>query len=258
MMRGVAAADAPPTPAHPPRTERVTPMYRAAMAVAGGIVSHWGRLEVRGLEHLPDGPVLLIGNHDSNWDPVAIGRAGIGRRQIRALAKSTLWKSKPLAFVMNGMGQIPVRRGQGDAHALDSAITELAAGACIGVFPEGTISRGATLRPRSGAGRLARAVPAATVVCVAVTGTVDLVRFPRRPRVAVEFFRPREGQLRPTEDPAAFVVRVVAEIRERAPVAVPGRRKTAEKLRRAREQQVAEAPGVAPADGDLASEPAAS
>jgi 1-acyl-sn-glycerol-3-phosphate acyltransferase len=226
-------------------------MYRAAMAVAGGIVSAWGRLEVEGLEHLPlDGPVLLIGNHDSNWDPVAIGRAGLPRRQIRALAKSTLWKTKPLAIVMNGMGQIPVRRGQNDAHALDTAIAELAAGACIGVFPEGTISRGAYLRPRSGAGRLAQAVPDARVVCVTVEGTVDLVRVPLRPRVRVAFFPPRGGQLQAGEEPGAFMVRVVEEIRERAPVAIPGRRKTAEKLRRARDRQAAEAPDAAGAAAD--------
>lgn len=237
----------------PPRTERMTPMYRAVMVVAGGIVKHWGRLEVEGLEHLPDGPLLIVGNHDSNWDPVAIGKAGEARRQIRALAKSTLWKTKPLALVMNGMGQIPVKRGQGDAHALDTAIAELAQGACIGVFPEGTISRGTYLRPRSGAGRLAQAVPAATVVCVTVTGTVDLVRFPLRPRITVSFFPPRGGQLGAGEDPAAFVVRLVEEIRERAPVAIPGRKRTAEKLRRAAEKQAAEAPAAAGerADGDL-------
>lgn len=221
-------------------------MYRAAMAATSPVVRLWGRLEVEGLEHVPgDGPVLIIGNHDSNWDPVAIGIAGLPKRQIRALAKSTLWKTKPLAFVMNGMGQIPVRRGQNDAHALDTAIEELAAGACIGVFPEGTISRGGYLRPRSGAGRLARAVPDATVVCVTVEGTVDIVRFPLRPRIRVAFFPPREGQLGATEEPGDFMVRVVAEIRERAPIAIPGRRKTAEKYRLAQERQAAEAPGAA-------------
>ncbi|WP_245604047.1 lysophospholipid acyltransferase family protein [Patulibacter minatonensis] len=243
----MAAADVPPTAT---RTERMTPMYALVMAIAGGVVKHWGRLEVAGTEHLPlEGPVLLIGNHDSNWDPVAIGKAGESRRQIRALAKSTLWKTKPLAFVMNGMGQIPVRRGQGDAHALDTAITELASGACIGVFPEGTISRGAYLRPRSGAGRLAQAVPAATVVSVSVTGTVDLVRFPLRPTIRVEFFPPRDGQLAAGEEPGAFMVRVVEEIRERAPIAIPGRRKTAAKYRRAQEERAAEEAGKTRVEG---------
>lgn len=245
MMRRVALADAPSSPNPSAVRERITPMYRAVMAVGSPVVRAWGRLEVEGLEHLPaSGPVLVIGNHDSNWDPVAIGIAGQPLRQIRALAKSTLWKTKPLAIVMNGMGQIPVRRGEGDAHALDTAISELAAGACIGVFPEGTISRGGYLRPRSGAGRLAQAVPAATVVAVTVTGTVDIVRFPKRPKIRVTFFPPTGGQLGAGEDPGTFVVRVVEEIRERAPIAIPGRRKTAEKYRRAQALAAAEAEAV--------------
>jgi 1-acyl-sn-glycerol-3-phosphate acyltransferase len=224
-------------------------MYRLAMAATAPVVRRWGRLQVSGLEHLPaDGPLLIVGNHDSNWDPVAVGLAAQPLRQIRALAKSTLWKTKPLAFVMDGMGQIPIERGRGDAHALDTAIGELAQGSCVGVFPEGTISRGGSLRPRSGAGRLAAGVPGATVVCVTVEGTVDIVRFPKRPRVRVAFFPPAEGGLRPGEDPGLFVVRLMEEIRGRAPVAIPGRRRTAEKYRRRQaEVQAAPGPGTGPA-----------
>src|SRR3978361_2046221 len=78
-------------------------------------VKWWGRLEVSGLEHLPaEGPVLLAGNHDSYWDPIAIGIAGLPRRQICALAKSSLWKPG-LAKILDGMGQIPMQRGRGRA-----------------------------------------------------------------------------------------------------------------------------------------------
>ena len=214
--------------------ERITPHYRAAMAVSSPVVRGWGRLRVSGLEHLPlHGPVLLIGNHDSYWDPVVIGIAGLPRRQIRALAKSTLWKNKGLAWVMDGMGQIPIQRGRGDAQALDMAIAELRAGACIGVFPEGTISRGQSLRARSGAGRLAVAVPDAEIVCVTVTGSVDIIRVPKRPAIAVDFFRPQGGGLQPGESAADLTVRVMAEIRAKAPITIPGRRRTAAKYRRA-------------------------
>lgn len=213
------------------------PVYRLAMRACTPLIRRWGRLEVVGLEHLPaSGPVLLIGNHDSNWDPVAIGVAALDRRQIRALAKSTLWKARPLAAVMNGMGQIPIERGKGDVHALDTAVGELAGGACIGVFPEGTISRGQYLRPRSGAGRLALAVPSARVVCVTVTGTVDIVRIPKRPRIRIEFFPPSGGPLGPGEGAAGLIERVTTEIRERAPIAIPGRRRTAAKYRAAQDE----------------------
>jgi 1-acyl-sn-glycerol-3-phosphate acyltransferase len=214
------------------RTEPLTWAYRAVMAVGSPVVRRWGRLEVVGLEHLPtSGPTVLIGNHDSYWDPVAIGIAGVRRRQIRALAKSTLWKAKPLAIVMDGMAQIPIERGKGDVHAMDTAIRELRAGACIGVFPEGTISRGSRLRARSGAGRLALAVPEAKIVLVTITGSVDIVRFPKRPRIRIEFFLPEGGQARPGETAAQLTLRVMEEIRRRAPHTIPGRRRTAKKYR---------------------------
>src|SRR5215210_2730364 len=109
------------------------------MGACSPIVRGWGRLQVTGLECLPEtGPVLLAGNHDSYWDPVAIGVAAFGRRQIRALAKHSLWDFPGLGPILDAMGQIPVHRGQRDEAAMERAIDELRAGACIGLFPEGT------------------------------------------------------------------------------------------------------------------------
>lgn len=217
------------------RTEKITPAYRAVMALTTPAVGWWGRIEVAGIERLPlEGPVLLAANHDSYWDPIAIGIAGLPRRQIKALAKHSLWKPG-LGKVLDGMGQIPIVRGSGDAHALDRAIEELRDGACIGIFPEGTRSLGRELRPRSGFGRLAEAVPEAQVVSCAVTGTVDIPKFPaHRPRVRVEFFTPAGGGLQPGETPAEFSGRLLAEIRARAPIAVAGRKRTRQLTRGAR------------------------
>jgi 1-acyl-sn-glycerol-3-phosphate acyltransferase len=203
--------------------EPMTRTYRAALGLCRPIVRWWGRLEVEGLEHVPaEGPLLIAGNHDSYWDPVVIGLAAIKRRQIRALSKSSLWKVKGMNKVLDGMGQIPIVRGSGDADALDRAITELAAGACVGIFPEGTRSLGRTLRPRSGLGRLAAAVPEAVTVPVAVQGTTDIPRFPTRPRLHVRFLAPAER--RAGESPTEFSERVVAEIRAVAPITAAGRK----------------------------------
>lgn len=202
-----------------PPAETVARPYRAALGLCVPMVRGWGRLEVAGLEHLPGtGPVLLAGNHDSYWDPVVIGIAALGRRQIRALAKASLWKVRGLAPLLEGMGQIPIDRGAGDAGALDRAERELRAGACIGVFPEGTRSLGRKLRARSGFGRLAELVPEAQIACCTVQGTTDLPKFPRRPRIRVEFFTPAEGGLRAGESAAELSVRLLAEIRGRAPI----------------------------------------
>jgi 1-acyl-sn-glycerol-3-phosphate acyltransferase len=210
----------------PPMSDReqMTRTYRAALGICKPIVRLWGRLEVDGLEHLPaEGPLLIVGNHDSYWDPVVIGIAAMQRRQIRALSKSSLWKVKGLNKVLDGMGQIPIVRGTGDAGALDRAITELRGGSCIGIFPEGTRSLGRTLRPRSGLGRLVAAVPEAAVVPVAVTGATDIPRFPKRPRLRVRFLPPIGG-LREGESPGDLSVRVIEDIRQLAPITPAGRR----------------------------------
>jgi 1-acyl-sn-glycerol-3-phosphate acyltransferase len=205
--------------------EPISPAYRFAMTACAPIVRWWGRLEVEGLELLPEhGPVLLAANHDSYWDPVSVGVAALGRRQIRALAKSSMWKIKGLSRILDGMGQIPIDRGSADQGALDRAIEELRAGACIGVFPEGTRSLGRELRARSGFGRLAQAVPEAAVVCCAVTGTTDIPRFPKRPRVRLRFFLPAGGGLQDGEEAAALAVRLLAELRAGAPIVQAGRR----------------------------------
>ena len=203
-----------------------TRTYAAAMAVTRP-VSWWGRLEVEGLEALPEsGPLLLIGNHDSHWDPVMVGIAARKRRQIRALAKSDLWKVRGLAPILNGMGQVPIERGKGDKEALSRAIEILRAGACIGVFPEGTRSKGKVLRARSGVGRLALEVPEAHVSLVAIEGTSDLTGFPRRPRLRVRFFNPAGGQPRPDEDPGELSARLLAEVRELVPPSISYRKRS--------------------------------
>ncbi len=202
-----------------------TRTYRVAMAV-NLPVARWARLEVSGVETLPaSGPLLVVGNHDSHWDPVMIGFAARKRRMIRALAKSQLWDVKGLAPVLNGMGQIPIVRGAGDAQALANAIEALREGSCVGVFPEGTRSKGKVMRARSGVGRLALEVPEAHVSCVAVTGTTDLTGFPRRPRLTVRFFDPAAGQPRPDEEPADLSARLLAEIRAIAPPTISYRKR---------------------------------
>ncbi|SDO68881.1 1-acyl-sn-glycerol-3-phosphate acyltransferase [Nakamurella panacisegetis] len=198
-------------------------MYRGVMVLTWPLVRWWGRLMVEGIEALPrSGPVLIFANHDSAWDPLVI--AGAARhRQICALAKATLWRHRAIGWVLDGMGQIPIRRGEHDALAISTAADVLTAGGCVGIFPEGTVSRGRTLRARSGAGRLALDVPTATIVCAAVTGSADIVRWPTRPRLRVHFFRPAGGQPHPGENAHDVSARILAELRADAPVVATGR-----------------------------------
>ena len=207
-----------------PMRER-TRTYGLAMAL-NAPVARWGRLRVEGLDSMPEsGPLLVVGNHDSHWDPVMVGVAARRRRQIRALAKSTLWDVRGLGPILNGMGQIPIERGAGDAQALSRAIETLRGGACIGVFPEGTRSRGKVLRARSGVGRLALEVPETQITLVAIEGTSDLTGFPRRPHLRIRFFAPAGGQPRPDEDPGELSARLLAEIRALVPPSISYRKR---------------------------------
>src|SRR5437763_7640860 len=209
------------------RVERITAAYRGVMIAATPGVVWWGRLRVTGVELLPlEGPLLVVGDHDSYWDTVATGIAGMARRQIRALAKSSMWKNKLLGAVLTGMGQIPIERGSGDTGALDGAIEELRKGAGIGIYPEGTRSLGRVLRARSGVGYLARAVPEAAIIGVACTGTAAIPRFPReRPHVRVEFFEFDQPAIGPEESPQEYSTRLLAQLREHAPIEVAGRKR---------------------------------
>ena len=185
-------------------------------------------MEVSGLEHLPaEGPLLLAGNHDSYWDPVAIGIAGLPRRQIKALAKVELWRTHGLGPILDGMGQIPIDRGKADAGAMERAVQELRDGACIGIFPEGTRSQGRELRARSGLGRLAELVPGTEIRCVTAIGTTDIISFPRhRPRVRVRFFTPSGGgRMLEGESAAELGARLLEELRAEAPRVRAGRRR---------------------------------
>jgi 1-acyl-sn-glycerol-3-phosphate acyltransferase len=183
-------------------------------------------MKVEGVQAVPEsGPLLLVPNHDSQWDPVLLAVALRKRRMIRYLARANLWKIPGLGPILYAIGQIPIERGAGDTGALDEAVAALRGGAALCVFPEGKLSGGQRLRARSGVGRLAGWCPGVRVVLCAVQGTTDYVRFPKRPRVRVRFFEPAGGQPRPGEDAGELAERLLDEIRERVPPAPPGRRR---------------------------------
>ena len=169
--------------------------------------------------------MLLVPNHDSQWDPVVVALALRGRRRLRFLARANLWKVPGLGPILHGIGQIPIERGGGDAAAVHRAVSALAAGEAICVFPEGRLSRGERLRARSGVGRLGLECPQARVVLCAVRGATHYVRFPRRPQVTVSFFAPEGGQPRAGEAPGELSARLLEEIRKRVPPAPSGRRR---------------------------------
>ena len=140
------------------------------------------RLQARGKENLPEGGAVLACNHVSSLDPWVLGMPLWPKRFLRFMAKSELYWP-PLKYMLNGVGAFPVRRGQRDFAAIETAVQLAREGHIVTMFPEGTrrtkgLVKRFEARPRSGAARIAleAGVP---LVPAAVKGTDKLLRLGR-------------------------------------------------------------------------------
>jgi 1-acyl-sn-glycerol-3-phosphate acyltransferase len=105
---------------------------------------YYSPIRIIGKNNLPSsGPLLLVANHaNSLIDAVLVGLAA-GRR-VRFLAKAPLFEIPLFGRLLRWVGMIPVHRPVDDPtqvrrslQSLTKAAEALAAGAAIGIFPEG-------------------------------------------------------------------------------------------------------------------------
>ena len=130
------------------------------------LFSDWS---VHGEENVPPmGPLIVVANHVSNFDPPLMS-ASFPRR-IWFLAKKELFKG-PGKWFFTTYGAHPVNRSATDPAAYRWALEKLANDQCLMIFPEGTRSRtGAMKKAQPGVVRLAMKSQAA-IVPVGITGT---------------------------------------------------------------------------------------
>jgi 1-acyl-sn-glycerol-3-phosphate acyltransferase len=159
---------------------RASRTYSTIAALTWPLLYGLFRLHARGRENIPrEGGCVLACNHVSSFDPWPLGMPLWPHRYLRFMAKSELYWF-PLTPILNGAGAFPVRRGQADAEAIDTAVRLAREGNVIAMFPEGTRRRKGLVkrfeaRPRTGAARIAleAGVP---LVPAAVRGTDKLLR----------------------------------------------------------------------------------
>jgi 1-acyl-sn-glycerol-3-phosphate acyltransferase len=138
------------------------------------------RLRARGLENVPTKGGLVIGaNHNSNFDPWAICLPLWPRRRFRFMAKSELFNPLLKPIIVAG-GAFPVRRGEGDRQAIETAVLVVRAGDVLAMFPEGTrrkkgLRKKHEARPHTGTARIALAADV-PLVPAAISGTDRLAR----------------------------------------------------------------------------------
>lgn len=156
------------------------PLYRFIAGVSWPILYGLYRLEARGVENLPrEGGYVLAANHTSSFDPWPLGLPLFPHRQLRFMGKSELFNPvlKPLLV---GGGAFPVRRGQQDFEAIETAVRLCKEGEVVAMFPEGTrrekgLRKKFESRPRTGAARIALGAQV-PLVPAAIRGTDTLAR----------------------------------------------------------------------------------
>ena len=101
----------------------------------------FNRVIIRGRENeIPEGATVVFGNHYSNLDVFLLTIAF--KRQIRFMAKHTLFGIPIVGYFVKAYGAFPVNREKTDLTSMKTALKILKEGEVLGIFPEGTRVKG--------------------------------------------------------------------------------------------------------------------
>jgi 1-acyl-sn-glycerol-3-phosphate acyltransferase len=159
------------------------PFYSLVALLTWPLVRIVLRLRETGLEHVPPaGGFVLAANHNSNFDPWPLGLPLFPKRYLRFMGKSELFWT-PFKQFATAAGAFPVRRGERDTQALETATQLCREGHIVVMFPEGTrrkkgMRKKYEARAHTGAARIAleAGVP---LVPAGIVGTDRLGRLAR-------------------------------------------------------------------------------
>jgi 1-acyl-sn-glycerol-3-phosphate acyltransferase len=154
------------------------------------ILDRYYRLEILGLDHLPDqGGVILASNHDSFIDIPFLVRAC--PRPVWFMAKQELFRSGFGRWFFHSLGGFPVSRDLNDLESVRAGLTALRWGRVLGMVPEGT--RSTQLLPFLHGAVWMGLVTGAPIVPLHISGSVDSMPpgsvWPRRSQVRITFGR---------------------------------------------------------------------
>jgi 1-acyl-sn-glycerol-3-phosphate acyltransferase len=95
----------------------------------------WQRLPQKQRFHLPDGPLILVGNHLAGVDPLLV-QAAVDR-PLCFLMSREYYTMFGFRWLFKMVGAIPVNPGGANRHALKEVIEAVRAGQAVCLFPEG-------------------------------------------------------------------------------------------------------------------------
>ncbi|MGB7156499.1 MAG: lysophospholipid acyltransferase family protein [Tepidisphaeraceae bacterium] len=197
-------------------------IYKFFRALFRILSSAWFDLKVYGKENVPKtGGVLLLSNHQSFLDPVALGVQL--ERELIFLARSGLFTNPVFGWFIRKCNAFPVRQGEGDIGAVKETIRRLQEGHMLTVFPEGGRCEDGELQPiQSGASLVVRKAQV-PIVPVVIEGSFKAWpkhrKIWQRCPVRVLFGKPVVVHDMKAKEITAFIDRqlheLMAELRER-------------------------------------------
>lgn len=167
-----------------------TTLRKVSVSILRGLFFLFMDKQVNGLENFPlDGPVIVAANHVTNFDvfPMQLSLP----RPIFYMGKAELFNNPLTDVLFRNLGAFPVTREKKDPWAYNHALKVLEHGQTLGMFPEGTRSRGRGLGvAKTGVARMS--IETGTpIVPMAITGSDKFFKhFPRRTRVTVRLLPP--------------------------------------------------------------------
>lgn len=120
--------------------------YDATYLISYPVMTLGFSLRTAGVRHVPKGgPVLILANHESYFDPLLVGLAV--RRQISYLARKTLFRNRFFRWLIENLGAVPIDQEGFSREGLQVSIDILQAGNPLLIFPEGTRTPDGRLQP---------------------------------------------------------------------------------------------------------------
>ena len=121
-------------------------LYKFGRSVVNAFFKVFFRIKFVGKENIPniDERFIICANHKSNLDPPLVGTAF--SFEIGFMAKEELFKNRIFGKLISALGAFPIKRGKSDLGALRTAISMVADGKHIAIFPEGGRSHKDRLR----------------------------------------------------------------------------------------------------------------
>src|SRR5262245_54042626 len=152
-------------------------------------------LRFEGGRNIPaSGPALLIANHESFLDPIAVGLTT--GRQLCYLARKTLFTSPLFGRFLRSVGCVPVDQDGVAKEGLKTILHLLGEGRAVLVFPEGERTETGQMNPLKPGIQLLIKKTQAPIVPVGIAGAFDA--FPRSrkfPRLSPLFMPAGKGTI---------------------------------------------------------------